>query len=502
MTTGESLPNDAVQESYVAQNGTKAGLEISEVGTESAYFRHNGKPLLSFGGMADVTFYLNQDAYDYKRWATWMAEHGMNHIRAYLPLSWKHVEKTTEINGGDVSKCLFPYKETEPGSRTFNLEQFDERFWKRFRDQLEFLEEKGTIVHLLVWNGWQLRGPDTSRDINGEINWLGHFFNPEMNCNTFTEHLGGDLENRYAIYHSVADGKSELVGAQKAFFQKVVEVTYDLDNVYFDLVHEIAEHRRDWVKTRQWIVEMAEYMRSHWAERTSKQFIIGFDTGGLSEEEQDWIYAHPVFNTIIYGKSHTVENAVKWRCHYQKVYIPQEGWDDNKVKYRLDEAKNHVHMRKYYWKFMLAKCQQLDFYTKGKKDGFGYFVNYDPEGVNAFTKTAPILRNFWNTLIDYGNLWFQGRVTAGPGEHQYILSSDREAIVYCSSATGVEGQQFDREELRVADLALEDGGHQVEVVDPSTGTMQTEDIVVQNGELVVQLPGFTDDIAVHVYRKA
>ena len=51
-------------------------------------------------------------------------------------------------------------------------------------------------------------------------------------------------------------------------------------------------------------------------------------------------------------------------------------------------------MRKYYWKFMMAKCQQLDFYTKGEKDGFGYFVNYNPEGINAFEETAPLLRNF------------------------------------------------------------------------------------------------------------
>ena len=61
---------------------TGSGLEIANVGTERAYFLHNGKPLLSFGGMADVTFYLNEDAYNYRRWATWLADHGMNHIRA------------------------------------------------------------------------------------------------------------------------------------------------------------------------------------------------------------------------------------------------------------------------------------------------------------------------------------------------------------------------------------------------------------------------------------
>lgn len=474
------------------------GLEIAKVGTERAHFLHNGKPLLSFGGLADVTFYLNQDAYDYKRWATWLAEHGMNHIRAYLPLSWKHIVKTTEMNGGNVSNCLFPYKETEVGSRAFDLDQFDERYWSRFREQLSFFEDKGIIVHLLVWNGWQLRAPDTSSGTNGEINWPGHFFNPEVNCNACTAHLGPDPENRYAIYHSVTDGKTELVKAQKAFFEKVIDITSDLDNVYFDLVHEIAEHRRDWVKTREWIVEMAETMRSRWAERTSKQFIIGFDTGGLSEDEQDWIYSHPVFNTIIYGKSHSVENAVKWRRQYKKAYIPQEAWDDNKVKYRYDTA-DPVAMRKYYWKFMMAKCQQLDFYTKGEKDGFGYFVNYNPEGINAFEETAPLLRNFWDSLTDYGNLWFRGSVTSGPGDHQYVLSSKQEAVIYCSSATAVEGHAFESQKLRVTDLELENGSYDLELFAPSAGSIQTQPIEIRNGELWIDLPTFTDDIVVHIY---
>jgi len=478
----------------------REGLAIEEAGTERAYFAHNGKPLLSFGGMADVAFYLNQDAYDYKRWATWMAEHGRNHIRAYLPLSWKHVEKTTEINGGDVSNCLFPYKETEPGSRIFDLNQLDEAFWARFRDQLEFLEEKGQIVHLLVWNGWQLRAPDTSAGTKSEINWPGHFFNPSPNCNDFTAHQCGDLENRYAIYHSVSDGEEELVAAQKAFFKRVIDVTWDLDNVYFDLVHEMAEHKRDWLKTRQWIAEMAECMRSHWETKTSKPIIIGFDTGGFPEDEQDVVYSHPVFDAIIYGKRHTVEQAVGWRRHYQKPYIPQEGWDDNKVKYRLDQADNHVHMRKYYWKFTMAKCQQLDFYTKAEKDGFGYFVNYDPEGVNAFEKTAPHLRTFWNALIDFGNLWFQGRVDRGPGEHQYVLSSVEEAVVYCSSATGEEGVGYESQTIQVHELALGDGSYVAEITDPAAGVIDTRSVSAKDGKFELDLPAFMDDIAVHVYQ--
>ncbi len=67
------------------------GLKLEKAGTEKVYFTHNGKPLLSFGGLSDFIFYAAEDAYNYKLWADWGAEHGINHIRAYPPLSFKHI---------------------------------------------------------------------------------------------------------------------------------------------------------------------------------------------------------------------------------------------------------------------------------------------------------------------------------------------------------------------------------------------------------------------------
>jgi len=157
-------------------------------------------------------------------------------------------------------------------------------------------------------------------------------------------------------------------------------------------------------------------------------------------------------------------------------------------------------MRKYYWKFMMAKCQQLDFYTNGEKGGAGYFVNYDPEGVNPFARTAPVLRAFWNKLTDYGNLWFEGRIASGPGDHQLVLSSDREAVAYCSSGTGDEDVRFESGMLELRDLAVADGEYIVEIVDPETGVSDTRSVSIGSGKADLMLPAFTDDIAVHVYR--
>ena len=228
-----------------------AGIVLSQVGTPQVHFVYHDAPLLSFGGLSDFTFYAAEDAFDYRLWADWAAEHGMNHLRAYPPFSWKYVEKFSEENGGAKENVLFPYEETQPGSRQFDLTTFNDAYWNRFREQCEYLQSQGIIIHLLMMNGWQLR-PE-------EKNWGGHFFNPDNNINSFSDVLGN---NRLGFYQSVDKQHSDLVRAQQAWLEKIVETTADLDNVYYDLVHEIAENYEDWSAMQEWIEVMAQTERS------------------------------------------------------------------------------------------------------------------------------------------------------------------------------------------------------------------------------------------------
>lgn len=54
-------------------------------------------------------------------------------------ISARYVEAFAEENGGAVETVLFPYEETEPGSRQFGLTRFDEAYWDHFRRQMEHL---------------------------------------------------------------------------------------------------------------------------------------------------------------------------------------------------------------------------------------------------------------------------------------------------------------------------------------------------------------------------
>jgi hypothetical protein len=81
-----------------------------------------------------------------------------------------------------------------------------------------------------------------------------------------------------------------------------------------------------------------------------------------------------------------------------------------------------------------------------------------------------------------------------------VLSSKKEAIAYCSSATAKEGVKFESQALKLKDLLLSDGDYRMDFVKPDRGVLITHHLDVENGTVTIRLPAFTDDIAVHIYR--
>lgn len=496
------------------------GLRIERAGTEHAYFSYHGKPLLSFGGMSDYIFYAAEDAYDYQRWADWAAENGMNHCRAYLPGSWTMIEQFAKDNGGSLDNVLFPYKEVRPGSRQFDLTQFDERYWQRFRRQCEYLQSRGIIIDLLMFNGWQLW------NYNPKVaarNWDGHFFNPRNNVNAFTDHLSTERGRgrRLQFYYCVADGRKELWNAERRYFEKIIEVTHDLDNIYYELVHELGMNYGDWPKTSKWLEATALAVRSKWdSYHPDRPIILSTDgghlrgfpfnqSGGLPRSEMDWVFTRPYFDVLIFGNCHHTGNAREWRRHYRKPYVPQESTDDMGYKWTYRVPQQRTHLRKYCWKMMMVKCQQIDFYIKGVPRGIGATPkpglphNYDPRGWNEFEKDARRLRSFFESLIDYPSLDFRGHFFISPIGHNLVLGSPREVVAYVCSPTGIEGMEYRPRgvQMRLADLPLADGEYRARFFDPKSGPAGERTIRVRRGTTNFRTPDFVDDYVVHIVKR-
>ena len=496
-------------------------LQLANEGTEHVYFTYHGKPLLSFGTMSDYIFYAAEDAYDYKKWADWQAAHGMNHCRAYLPGSWTYIEMFTEENGGEKENILFPFKEIEPGSRQFNLTKFDESYWKRFREQCEYMQSKGIILDLLMLNGWQMF---TYNEEIARINWDGHFFNPENNVNSCTDILGtlNDEGNRLKFYHSVSDGNKDLLDIQIAYYEKIIEETHDLDNIYYELVHELAMNYSDWDKTSEWIETIAHVVRKKWQEyNPDRPIILSTDGGHLRGypfnqgggypqpgSEMDWVFSRPYFDVMIGGNHHHTCNIKEWMKKYKKPYVAQESRDDSgqSWSYRIPEMRTQL--RKYCWKLMMAKCQQIDIYAKPihnllpAEDRPGPSNNYDPNGWNEFENDALYLRQFFDSIVDYGALDFKGYFFISTVGVNLVLSSPKEIIAYISSPTGMEDLEFKPNGAHVFlyDLPFPDGQYTAKFFDPKSGPAGSRKVSIHDGDIKTRTPVFVDDIVVHIVR--
>jgi hypothetical protein len=227
------------------------------------------------------------------------------------------------------------------------------------------------------------------------------------------------------------------------------------------------------------------------------------DTGGLSATERNWIFSRPHFDVLVDGKAHRVADAKSWRQKYDKPYIPQEAWDDNGVKYHMGSDRHNI--RKYFWKFMMTKSQQMDMYARRSLAENNYDYTFNPNGFNEFENDAIVLRTFWESLVDYPNLWFGGSVSISANtNHKYLLSSSREAVAYVSSNTGAMNVNFPAQPLQINDSRLTNGTYRVDIIKPDrladNGLLRRmSNVSVSNGALTVQLPTFRNDVVVHVY---
>jgi hypothetical protein len=167
------------------------------------------------------------------------------------------------------------------------------------------------------------------------------------------------------------------------------------------------------------------------------------------------------------------------------------------------------HLRKYVWKLMMVKCQQMDIYVKGNRKYFlaedlpGYEHNYNPNGWNVFEDDARRLREFFESIEDYASLDFEGHFFIAPVGHNLVLSSSKEVLAYVCSPTGIDGFAYAPRgaQFRLADLPLEDGQYIAHFFDPKSGPAGSRAVRIRNKTANFRTPDFVDDYVVRIVRQ-
>ncbi len=455
------------------------GLRVINKGSPRACLSYNGKPLFAFGPMNEHIIWqvkLGSELYDVRAWARWQKANGMNYVRCYPASGYGW---TREI--ADHPDYLFPFEKASTDPLKFDLSRFNPAYWSNFRAVAQTLKRNGIIVHLQVF---QLCYFETAP--GGELRWPYNFWNPLNNVNEFARSMRPNGGGHHPIIEQVADGRHP--GLREHYLQyldHLLAAVGDLGNVFFDLSNEMGDGGIDLRLAKQWVDLTLDHIEA-WERRTGHDILVGQDMANFPDP--DYLMTHPRMDLIIAHGNHLWHD---WTRYRKPVVIVNS--NDGRYLGYADESQpdRFARFRKLHWRALLARAQGLGDYQKNWRVQPGSFPQFD--------RDARLLRAFFNSLLDYPNLLPHNEcIGSAPGAEKYCLASSREAIIYMASGPRSASVAYGPGTLVLGNLPLAGRRVHVMVYSPTTGPLSRSTQALAAGTLKIELPAFTDDLAVHL----
>ena len=205
---------------------TPNALRIQPWPDNPRYWQYQGEPVLLIGGSKDDNLFQIPDLQEH---LDLLAAVGGNVIR------------NTMSDRQDFGFEVYPFAKLPDGK--YDLERWNDEYWRRFSDMLRLTYERDIIVQIEVWDRF-----DYSRD-----NWKVHPYNPANNVNYSVEQCG--LATSYAnhpgsdeqpFFHTIPgmpryEPRLDVVRAtQERFVDKLLSVSLDYGNVLYCMDNETS----------------------------------------------------------------------------------------------------------------------------------------------------------------------------------------------------------------------------------------------------------------------
>jgi len=193
------------------------------------YWQYKGQPTLLLGGSKTDHIFL--------------ADGLKHHLNEIVAVGANYVRNTMSQREGFE---LMPFKRYPDGK--FDLNQWNEEYWKRFADCLRWCNERNIIIQIEVWDRF-----DYSRR-----QWKMSPWHPQNNINYNHHESGLDAEysahpaaDRQPFFHTVPDmhryngAKSDLIRIhQERFVEKMLAESLKYSNVLYCMNNETSTHPR------------------------------------------------------------------------------------------------------------------------------------------------------------------------------------------------------------------------------------------------------------------
>ncbi len=186
------------------------------------YWQYRGRPVLLLGGSKDDSLFQIPDL---KEHLDEMARVGGNYIR------------NTMSDRHDKGFEDYPFKQLPDGR--YDLDHWNEEYWRRFENMLRWTHERRIVVQIEVWDRF-----DYSRD-----HWEPHPYNPKNNVN-YTYEQSGFAEhypdhpgrNRQLFFFTTPKQRNNQVvlPIQQRFVEKLLSYSLDYDQVLYCMDNETS----------------------------------------------------------------------------------------------------------------------------------------------------------------------------------------------------------------------------------------------------------------------
>lgn len=196
------------------------------------YWQYRGEPVLLIGGSREDNLFQIPDL---EAQLDLLASVGGNYIRNTM----------SDRDEGNV----YPYRRLDDGR--YDLDQWNEEYWRRFAEMLRLTYERDIIVQIEVWDRFDLS------DVRGMGNWQRHPYRPANNVN-YTEEQTGLADaypdhpavDRQPFYHTIPGmdqyrPQYDLIRAyQERFVARMLAHSLPYGNVLYCMNNETSTDPR------------------------------------------------------------------------------------------------------------------------------------------------------------------------------------------------------------------------------------------------------------------
>jgi hypothetical protein len=428
------------------------------------YFLWRGKPTLLITSTEHYGAVLNR-VFDYKRYLATLQADGLNLTRTFSgaycePVGAFKIERNTLAPAEGNLLCPWARSDTPGypnGGNKFDLTKWDPQYFQRLTDFVAEAGKRGVVVEMVLFCPfyedamWLLSPMNAANNVNG----IGRL--PRTDVYTLKD--------------------KDLLAVQDAMVRRVVEALKDFDNVYYEICNEPYFGG----VTLDWQAHIAQTIVDAESGLANKHLIAQNIANGSQKIE------NPNPHVSIFNFHYaTPPMAVAQNHALNRVIGDDEtgfAGEDRVKPYRLEG-----------WDFIVAGgavYDNLDYsFTVGHEDGTAA-INAPGGGGQELRKQLQILARFMQGF-DFVRMWPSDSIIRGDlpkGVTVRALAHSGQAY-----AVYVNGNNL-------ANLAVElpDGQYKAQWLNTKTGDIErTAFFTVERGSQTLQVPAYTDDIALRI----